>query len=347
MKLIHTADLHLRKGEEKKLDILRWLVQKSNELKADAFIIAGDLFDSDTDATILRPIVKGIFNGSKARFLLINGNHDQKSYSPDYDYGKNAIQFVQKPFELHEFEGTRICGIPYQDAKFSDCIKELPDRIDILISHGTLYDKSYIFSVLDDDESKYLPIFPANLENIARYVALGHMHARNFETVYKNTKVVYPGSPLPLDTKCQERRVFYEIEIDKSKITTKPVQVDIAPYWLDKEYIIFPGAENYIWMSIETDLKALIDKLVMPYVLLKGFTGITERQLADRTAKLKADFEGKFIDIRIDCNHIRSWDRIIEDPTVKKFIRKTEGIDRELRMKIFEIVLPVFSDTIE
>ena len=48
MKFLHTADLHLKKDEEKRTEILKWLIKKADELNVDYFIIAGDLFESNT-----------------------------------------------------------------------------------------------------------------------------------------------------------------------------------------------------------------------------------------------------------------------------------------------------------
>jgi DNA repair exonuclease SbcCD nuclease subunit len=205
MKFLHTADLHIKKGEKNRIEILQWLINKAEAMQVDFFIIAGDLFESDTDAIILRQEIKSIFRASSCKFLIIPGNHDLKSYSHDYDYGDNVIQLIETPFEIIELNNLKVCGVPYQNKRFSECIKNIPENIDILTAHGTLYDESFIFSMLDDKETKYMPIYPANLENIARYVAMGHLHSKSIEKRYKNTHVVYPGSPIALDTKCIDK----------------------------------------------------------------------------------------------------------------------------------------------
>ena len=95
MKFLHTADIHLKKNDQKRLQIFKWLIEKADQKKIDYFIIAGDLFDSDTDATELRPSLKKIFDRAKTQFLVIPGNHDTGSFGEEYDYGQNVIQPIR------------------------------------------------------------------------------------------------------------------------------------------------------------------------------------------------------------------------------------------------------------
>ena len=257
MRFLHTADIHLKKDDKKRLQILEWIIEKTDHEKIDYLIIAGDLFDSDTDANELRPLIKKIFDQAKTKILIIPGNHDKKSFGDDHDYGQNVIQLFKKPFEILEKQNITICAIPYQNKRFSECIKNLPPKIDLLIGHGTLYDESFIFSMLDDEETVYMPIFPGNLENIARYVALGHLHARTIEQKYGKTHVVYPGSPIAIDTKCIEKRSCHIINLEKNKLDIKMLDIDISFYWAKKEFFVFPGNEESTLDNIERYLEEL------------------------------------------------------------------------------------------
>ena len=346
MKLIHTADLHLKKGEEKRIGVLKWLVEKGAELKIDYFIIAGDLFDSDTDATILRPEIKGIFESINAQVLVIPGNHDIESFSQGYDYGKNVIQLVQTPFEIIELSSIKICGVPYQDRKFSECIEDIPSDVDILIAHGTLYDESFIFTMLDDKETEYMPIFPANLENCARYIAMGHLHSRSIEKKYQGTHVVYPGSPVALDTKCVDKRYYYEVLIDKNSLKCKPVEIEISPYWLRNETFVFPGNEQKVLDKIETFLQNIDHKHTMPNIIIKGYIEDTDKDFGKRIEQLRIKYTEIFEDMRLNTE-VKSWDIIIQNRIVKNFVQKTMELDTELRMKVFSITFPIFSKVLQ
>jgi exonuclease SbcD len=140
MKVLHTADLHLKEGEEDRLGILKDLVQKAYEVKASVFIIAGDLFDSDKDAAILRSRVKSIFDQCRAPVIIIPGNHDPGSFGPDYDYGRNVMQAYKRPVTIFEIGLLKIAAIPYHEVDFTECVRDLPRNTDILVAHGTVYD---------------------------------------------------------------------------------------------------------------------------------------------------------------------------------------------------------------
>ncbi|KPJ72671.1 hypothetical protein AMJ52_05570 [candidate division TA06 bacterium DG_78] len=347
MNIIHTADLHLKKATDERIEVLQWLIQKAARLKVDLFIIAGDLFESDTDATILRPDVKKIFEHANTTFLIIPGNHDAKSFSHNYDYGNNVIQLIQTPFEIIERGEIKMCAVPFQEKKFSECVRDIPNDIDILIAHGTLYDESFIFSMLDDEETKYMPIFPANLDNLARYVALGHLHSRNIEKQYGGTKVVYPGSPIALDTKCVNERVFYFLDVDKNKIDIEPIKIDISSFWQLKEFFVFPGIEKEIINNVESYLRGIDNKNIMPTVCIKGFIGEKDKDFNNQINAIKEKYHDKFAELRIDDEEIQSWDKILQNRMVKTFVEKTMKFEDDLRMKIFEIAFPIFHEALK
>jgi DNA repair exonuclease SbcCD nuclease subunit len=342
MKILHTADLHLKKGEEQRLEIFTWLIQKAEELAVDYVVIAGDMFDSDTDATILRPQIKKILRAAPLTFLIIPGNHDATSFSKEYDYGNNVIQLVEKPFEIVERDRLTLCGIPYQDRRFNECIKNLPRDIDVVIAHGTLYDESFIYTMLDDEETRYMPMYPPHLENIARYVALGHLHARSIEKRYKNTHVVYPGSPIALDTKCVGERHFYLLSIDKKGLSLKPYRVEVSPFWTKKEFFVFPGIEQNIVNDIESYLNEIDNQQCMPYIIIKGFIAEKDRVFNNSIETIQTSCHEKFVDMRIEIE-VQSWDKIIQNSMVNNFVEKTKKYDDSVRLKIFELTFPIFS----
>lgn len=346
MQFLHTADIHLKKDDKKRLQVLEWLIEQANKKNIDYFIIAGDLFDSDTDAAQLRPMVKKIFETGKCQFLIIPGNHDVGSYGEKYDYGQNVIQFVKTPFDLREIDGLVICAVPYQDKRFSECTKNLPAKIDLLLGHGTLYDETFIYSMLDDKETTYMPIFPSNLENVARYVALGHLHARSIEKKYKNSRVVYPGSPVAIDTKCTEKRYFYQINLDKNTLSIEAFNIGISPYWAKKDFFIFPGNETDMFNDIKAYLDDLKGQPVMPDITVSGYIVDNDKDFNQNISLIKQKYLGEFEEFRLESD-VRSWSVIMQNQMVKNFVHKTADLDHALRMKIFEITFPIFSKTLK
>jgi len=346
MRFIHTADLHLKKDEETRLEIFDWLLKKADELRVDYFLIAGDLFDSDTDATLLRQEVRRMFESTRCSFLVIPGNHDTDSFGPDCDYGKNVTQLTHAPFQFLEIRDLNICGVPYQGKRFSECVKDLSGRIDILMAHGTVYDQSYIFPLLDDQETEYMPIFPVDLQNIARYVAMGHLHTRSIELHYEGTHVVYPGSPISLDTKCEGERSFHLVDVDKDKVVIQKHGVEKAPYWLTREFFVFPQAEQAILNAVDGYLSSVDDPRVMPHVTVKGYITEKEKEYLNALTSIQQKYGARFQNLRFDRD-IQSWDRVILNPMVQSFVAKTAGLDDRLRMKVFEICLPIFSKVLK
>jgi DNA repair exonuclease SbcCD nuclease subunit len=348
MVIFHAADLHLKADQEQRLAILKWLVDQAGKARAGAFVIAGDLFDSDTDARLLRPAVKGILEGAAATtFFVIPGNHDAGSFHPDHDYGRNVVPLTAKPFQLADHGGLRFGGVPYQDKDFTDCVKDLPRDVDILIVHGTLYDRDFIRQLVEDEETKYLPILPPDLENIARYVALGHIHSRPFEKSYKNTRVASPGSALALDVKCRSKRIFYRLVMDRTKLELAPVEIEPAPYWQDEAFFVFPGNEERTLQALRDRLSGLDPNRIMPNIIVRGFLGEKGREFSAQIAKIRDSFLARFPDLTLDDRDIRSWDQIMTHPMVQKFIAKTDALDPDLKYKIYELIFPIFSETIK
>jgi len=348
MKFLHTADIHLKKDEEKRLDIFTWLLKRAGELGVDYFIIAGDLFDSDSDATLLRNEVRRLCESLKFKLLIIPGNHDANSYGPEYEYGENVIQLTERPFQLLRSKVLKIYGVPYADCGFSDCVRDLPHDIDVLIAHGTLYDQSFIFRLLEDEdqEAKYMPIFPVDLENIARYVAMGHLHSRFIELRYDGTRVVYPGSPIAIDSKCVGARSFQLLNIDEKRMGTEKHIVDMAAYYVAKDFFVYPGVEETILHDIEKYLGDINDVKIMPIIAVTGYIGENEKKYLELLSTMQERYAGKFEDLRMDVE-VQSWDKLMVNPLVRNFVAKTENLNDELRLKVFEIAFPVFSKVLK
>ncbi len=341
MRILHTADVHLKKDEDAGVEVLTWLVGKAGEIEVDCCIVAGDLFDSDTDATLMRQRLRNLFDSASCKFIVLPGNHDENSYGPDFDYGRNVIQLIEKPYQLIEIGDIKICGVPYQHNKFSEFMKDFPAGIDILVAHGTIYDPSYIFSLLDDPETEYMPIFPPDLQDAARYVAMGHLHANHVDLTYGKTRVVYPGSPIALDKKCDSERSYALVEIDRARVEVKRCGVERAHYWLTREFFVYPDAEESILTDIEDFLEGIDDARIMPNVVVRGYIGDKERKYLDSLESVRKKFEKKFA--RLDfVPGIQTWERVLSNPIIKRFVARTDDLEDSIRLKVFEICMPIF-----
>jgi len=208
MRILHTADVHLRSEKDERWEALRSIIQLAEKEKADVIAISGDLFDRGVDAEKLRPAIRKLFSGSGSAIVLIPGNHDSDSYGGGLYFGED-IRIITDPFSPVIIEDVRFWGIPFQDLGAEDMaklIKSFSGRIDsektdILLYHGELLDSFYSRRDFGDEgEHRYMPAklsFFRDLE--VDYVLAGHFHTR-FQAweLQAGGFFVYPGSPVSI-----------------------------------------------------------------------------------------------------------------------------------------------------
>ena len=62
MRVLHTADIHLREYGDERWETLQKLIDIGKKEKIDIFVISGDLFDKGINAENLRPTIREIFS---------------------------------------------------------------------------------------------------------------------------------------------------------------------------------------------------------------------------------------------------------------------------------------------
>src|SRR3972149_7560835 len=99
MKILHTADIHLRGNGVERWQTLKTLIDIGKKEKIEVFAISGDLFDEKIDAENLRPKIREIFSNNGFNIVLIPGNHDHDVYKDMY-FGADAtvLTDADKPF---------------------------------------------------------------------------------------------------------------------------------------------------------------------------------------------------------------------------------------------------------
>lgn len=210
LKFIHTGDVHLGLSfgnlafsrtiaSRRRAEI--WtsfenIVRKAGEEKIDFLLLAGDLFEEKyfTLGDIKR--VRDIFQLAGGTNIVISaGNHDTLN--------KNSLYYmIDWPDNVHIFSSQGLSKKTYKDKNVSiygyswdrgenreDIFQGFPgldqDRINILLIHGDVYDKT----------SRYLPLDKNYLEDLGfNYIALGHIHKPEIFS----SKMAYCGSPEPL-----------------------------------------------------------------------------------------------------------------------------------------------------
>ncbi len=226
MKILHTADIHLRTIDDERWNALVTLIKLGKNEQVDVIAVSGDLFNSGADADTIRAELRGLFSNNSFKILLLPGNHDQDVYEGGRYFGDDAVVMndVSKPFM---FEDICIWGLPYIPAGTEEVLralrsfKELLDtqKSHILLYHGELIDA--FFSRLDFGEEgagRYMPLRLSYFNGLDfTYVLAGHFHTRfDVRSLPNGGFFVYPGSPVSISSRETGRRKVNIFEVGKS-----------------------------------------------------------------------------------------------------------------------------------
>ena len=209
VKILHTADLHLREYGDERWEALRELIQIGKQNRVGVFAICGDLFDKDIDAENLRPRIRELFSNTDFKVLIIPGNHDKDSYQSGMYFGEDVFVLGTPPFQVIELEGVKIAGIPFEPIQGGELLRRIqalrevftPNKKSILMCHGELLDA--FFSRNDfgpEGEGRYMPFKLSYFEGLnVDYVLGGHFHSRFYiRRLGNGGYFVYPGSPVSI-----------------------------------------------------------------------------------------------------------------------------------------------------
>ncbi|MCX7704469.1 MAG: metallophosphoesterase family protein [Planctomycetota bacterium] len=348
---LHTADLHLRKDRQERLEVVEHLVNVA-KTNGSHILMCGDLFDGVSDANALRASVRSIQERlSPQKILLIPGNHDCDAYGDNMDYGENIIILNRKPFSELEFEGLRIVGVPFQH---STGLQNILDEggfppSDILLLHGTLFLKEYPRLHLEVSERKeeYFPIYAHEISSLrTRYLALGHIHSDFFSERIDGTLVCYPGSPLPVTISEIGRRSCARLSFEGGQITVERLYVDVLPYIDRLEFSLFIGKELEGQAELRRLLKSRSNPQAKMVVELKGYIGLSEYDMNDIVQGLLLEFSQEYAELHIN-NRTVSYKSLVEgNPLVREFVKRLEGSDEDaaVKQKSLELALQVFDE---
>ncbi len=224
MKFIHCGDLHLdtafsglessRRAAIRQAELRRTFLSIIKlAKKADALLIAGDLFDQESvEAETIRTLCQGFASLGDVPVLIAAGNHDalsEQSYYRLADFSPNVHIFGTEP-ECIQLADCDVYGVSFSRASEPEPLlndfRAETGRPSVLLMHGDLNGGSYN---------------PVNREMIAAsglsYLALGHVHSHD-EVMLGKTLCVYPG--------CPEGRGFDELG-DKGVVCAEVTQAGV------------------------------------------------------------------------------------------------------------------------
>jgi len=299
MKILHTADIHLREYEDERWRALQRLIEIGKREKVDIFVISGDLFDKEIDAEHLRPKIREIFSHNNFKIVVLPGNHDGDFYRSGMYFGEDTI-ILSELGSSFEYENVRICAIPFEPIEGEEILERIhflkdkfsPDKKNILLYHGELLDA--FFSRKDfgeEGEERYMPVKLSYFKDLGiDYVLAGHFHSR-FEVRRLEDKgyFVYPGSPLPLT-----RRETGQRKVNIFEVGGPPRKYLLDIPYLEEVNIKFdPFKEKNPLDVVRSHLESLPSKARI-ILTVKGYinskeTGVNESGLVEKIKKIALD----------------------------------------------------------
>lgn len=326
MKILHTADLHLRQYGDERWRALGELLEIGRKEKIEALAISGDLFDKDVNAESLRTQIRELFSNNGFKILIIPGNHDSASFGQDLYFGEDALVLGEKPFELRN---VRFVGLPFEPIegeRLVSAIRSLKedlegDKTNILLYHGELLDAFFSRADFGDEgEARYMPARLSYFKDLGLdYVLAGHFHSRfDVRNIDSASYFVYPGSPISITKREIGQRQANLFEVGKNP---KPYRLD-TPHFEQREIILDP-------LSIEKPLDKIKEEIEKAHpkasLMLRiggcfdgSKLGLTETALKSAISEL---VRGKQIET---SDEFRDVQRIVEDDLFKSFMRKLE-----------------------
>jgi DNA repair protein SbcD/Mre11 len=209
MKILHTADIHLREDSRERWDSLCEIVETGRKESIDALVISGDLFDADIDALKLKAGLRELFSGISYDIIVIPGNHDAKSFDDRAFFG-SKVKVLRSFDERYEANDVVIAGLPFKNInehEIYSLLRSISDNLDnkkcnILVYHGELLDSYYSARDFGEEgENRYMPVrLDYFTELNFDYILAGHFHSNFNIFEFKKERgagyFIYPGSPV-------------------------------------------------------------------------------------------------------------------------------------------------------
>ena len=330
LKILHTADLHLRKRDDERWQALCDLLEMAAEEEVDAFLVCGDMFDAAVDAEELISPLRQIFSGRPFRVLLLPGNHDREAYSSGRYFGDSAD--VLEHLAPERLGDATIVGLPFQDIEGEELMARLrelrgildPDETNILLYHGELLDALPLDTSRADfgeeGSQRYMPVRLSYFDDLpVRYVLAGHFHRRfSRRRLGQDGWFVYPGSPVSIT-----RRETGPRQVNLFEVGNEPAPRSLdTPHYETVTVRLDPSDDVAPEEAVAAHL-AQLHPAAMPLLRVEGYVdcaklGRTESELVERIADLAEDCA----DTTFDFHDIS---RVLQDELFQEFSQRVKA----------------------
>lgn len=317
-RFIHVSDTHLgyrpRGLVERERDFyeaFKWVIDRALELRVDAVLHAGDMFNSSTPRPLtyiyaIRELRR--LAGASVRFIVAPGNHEL----PRAEGLGSPVKVLESLGLVHEIgDYRRPQPVELEGASvivFSEWASEHLSRVDpasltrskvrVGLAHVTLCDALV--------EAEGVPLERCSgprrmLSSMVRggysYLALGDIHTPWEHRVPGAPPMVYPGSTEYLDVGEYRRnssRYVYLVELDEGGLVrAERLKIETVRPW-----IVVEGGYQEVSSIIESIRRPPGSKEPVVYVTVKGtLDQARRRSLKTRLDALKGD--GVILDYRL------------------------------------------------
>lgn len=245
MRILHTADCHLREDAPETMDALDAVLGAADEEAADLVTVGGDLFDRPIDVDALRPRLRERFAAAGHEVLVVPGNHDAAAFRRNLDFGAQVEPLVREPCEVRRYDDATVVGVPYT-AEFTDelyaALREAApdDRPGVLLLHCTLDVGVDRGAAGEEGETRYCPVSRSVLGELGYDAVLaGHIHAGlDRRRLPGGGHFVYPGSPCSHTT--AETGPRHAVVYDTAADALEPVRLPTF-YHDGRRWTVRPG----------------------------------------------------------------------------------------------------------
>ena len=226
IKLVHTADLHLKappsEESDYSLECLQSLIKRVAEEQADALLLCGDIFDKPSDYAdeeFCKKVI-AIFNNTSPPIYYIPGNHEDKegkfSKLKTIDFGNNVTLITEVRLRRFSKDGIdiEILCVPHKQSYEDYSEWGIPDKRSqtrIAIAHGELPG----FTFLGDEDGAGVLNPSIFVHHHVSHVFMGHIHLAAEET-FSSIRFYYAGSPRPVRRRELGIRGYNIVEITDS-----------------------------------------------------------------------------------------------------------------------------------